>query len=242
MKKQFYVSQNQVYKECIEVVDYGVYKDYILLKSKREKGFEEEKNKEKEKKKEKTEKEEVERIEQSRAKRIIKELALCNDFEYFYTQTLKENRFDFDNFIKEIQKRFKAYKRKNKDFIYLIIYEKHKDGAYHLHGLVAGLGLDLYTNKNGYLSLSDFEDLGFNSLKKLGLTDEDKSKVASYITKYITKDFIKSSKNQSYFRSYGLKTAKRTVIDDIDYNKLDLKYENDFVKIFKEKKLDDRKE
>ena len=231
MEKQFYVSKTLVYKENIQVVDYGVYKDYILLKSKREKGFEELE----EKKKEKTEQKEIQRIEQSRAKRIIKELALCNPFEFFYTQTLKQNRYDLDNFIKEIQKMFKAYKRKNKNFIYLIIYEKHEDGAYHLHGLVGGLGLDVYTNDNGYLSLADLEVLGFNSLKRLGTTAEDKAKVANYITKYITKDFLKTLKGSTYFRSNGLKTAKRTVIDDIDFTKLDLKYENDFVKIFKEK-------
>lgn len=226
MEKLFYVTKSQVYKQSAEVVDYGLYKDYIVLRAKREKGFED-----KEKKKEKTEKIEIERIEQSRAKQKIKELAICNDFEYFYTQTLKDNRENLDNFVKDIQKHFKAYKRKNKNFIYLIIYEKHKDGkSYHLHGLVGGLGLDVYENNNGYLSLADLEDLGFNSLSKI----QDKQKVSNYITKYISKDFVKTSKGQSYFRSYGLKEAKRTYIDDLDTTNLKLKYENDFVKIYKE--------
>ena len=147
---QFYFSQSQVYKESYLVVDYGLYKDYIILKNKRQKGFEicEEK-----KERKNTDEEEILRISKSRIKSKIRELALCNDFKYFYTQTLKENRYDLDEFVHQIKKRFKAYKRKNKNFIYLIIFEKHKDGAYHLHGLVGGLGIDLYENKNGYLSL-----------------------------------------------------------------------------------------
>lgn len=228
MKNGFLCSSNQVFKDSIEVVDYGLYKEYVYLKCKRQKGYEEVGVKEKKK----TEQEEILRIEQSRAKQKIKELALCNDFEYFYTQTLKNNRSDLDNFVKEIQKHFKAYKRKNPNFVYLIIYEKHKDGkCYHLHGLVGGLGLDLYKNDYGYYSLADFEDLGFNSISKI----QDKLKISNYITKYITKDFVKTSKGSSYFRSNGLKLARRIEVDYIDFTSLNLKYENDFVKIYEEK-------
>lgn len=227
MKKQFYVSQNQVYKEAYLVVDYGLYKDYIILKNKKEKGFEicEEKKESK-----KTDQEEIARVSNSRIKSKIKELALCNDFEYFYTQTLKENRYDLDEFVQQIKKRFKAYKRKNKDFIYLIIFEKHKDGAYHLHGLVGGLGIDVYKNQNGYLSLYDFEELGFNSLSKI----KDKIKVSSYITKYITKDFVKTSSGYSYFHSKDLNFARRFYLDDVDTTKLKLSFESEFIKIYKE--------
>lgn len=228
MKNQFYFSQSQVYKEAYLVVDYGFYQDYIILKNKKQKGFEicEEKKEIK-----KSDEEEVSRISKSRIKSKIKELALCNDFKYFYTQTLKDNRYNLDNFVEEIKKRFKAYKRKNKDFIYLIIFEKHKDGAYHLHGLLGGLGIDLYKNKNGYLSLYDFEELGFNSLSEI----KDKIKVSSYITKYITKDLVKTSSGYSYFHSKDLNFAKRFYLDDFDFSTLKLKFENDFVKIFRKK-------
>lgn len=224
----FYVSSKQVFTEQFEVVDYGCYKDYILLKSARCGGFED---------KEKldikiTDDEEIERISKSRTKQKIKELALCNDFKYFYTQTLKDNRYDLENFKKVIQEKFKAYKRKNKDFIYIIIYEKHKDGAFHLHGLIGGVGNDLYINNNGYYSLAFFEELGFNSISAI----KDKEKTSSYITKYITKDIIKTDSNMSYFHSKGLKFAKRTKFDDFNYSNLDLTFENDYIKIYKEKK------
>ena len=159
-KNLFYVSSNQVFRERFEIVDYGCYKDYILLKNSRFEGYEE---------KEKlaikiTDDDEIERVSKSRIKQKIKELALCNNFEFFYTQTLKDNRYDLENFKKSIREKFKAYKRKNKDFIYLIIYEKHKDGAFHLHGLIGGVGNDLYINNYGYYSLAFFECLGFNSI------------------------------------------------------------------------------
>ena len=135
-----------------------------------------------------------------------------------------------DEFVLQIKKRFKAYKRKNKDFIYLIIFEKHKDGAYHLHGLVGGLGKDVYENQNGYLSLYDFEELGFNSLSKI----KDKIKLSSYITKYITKDFVKTSSGYSYFHSKDLSFARRFYLDDVDTIKLKLSFESEFIKIYKE--------
>ena len=122
---------------------------------------------------------------------------------------VENNRYDLNEFKLLIQKKFKAYKRKNSDFKYLIIFEKHKDGAYHLHGLVSGLGQDVYTNSNNYLSLAFFEDLGFNSLSKV----RDNIKVSHYITKYISKNIEKTSSGYSYFHSQGLKKAKRTVLN-----------------------------
>lgn len=228
MKKSFYVSSNQVYREQYQVVDYGIYKEFILLKNARSKGYEE-------RKKsciKVTDDDEIERISKSRTKQKIKELALCNDFKYFYTQTLKDNRYDLESFKKAIQEKFKAYKRKNEDFIYLVIYERHKDGAFHLHGLIGGVGNDLYENHNGYYSLAFFEDIGYNSISAI----KDKVKVSSYITKYLTKDIVKTDSKMSYFHSRDLKFARRLKFDDFDYSNLELSYENDFIKIFKEKK------
>lgn len=224
MKKQFYVSSNQ---EQYEVVNYnGIYKEYIVIKN----ASCGRKSNNLKLVDTSTDIEEVERISKSRIRQKIKELALCNDFEYFFTQTLKDNRYDLENFKKNIQAKFKAYKRKNKDFIFLIIYEKHKDGAFHLHGLVGGLGNDLHINDNGYYSLSFFEELGYNSLSAI----KDKLKVSHYITKYLSKDPVKTDSNVSYFHSRGLKFAKRFYIDDLDTSFLKKSFENDYIVKFKE--------
>lgn len=219
-------SKNEVYKEKFFRVDYNKnYYEYILLKNCRMSGFEEIGKKQRKI----IDNEEIQRIEKSRIKAKIKEYALCNDFEYFYTQTLNSNynRYDLEEFKKIIQKKFKAYKRKYSNFKYLIIFEKHKNGAYHLHGLIAGLGVDVYINSNNYLSLAFFEDLGFNSLSKI----KDNIKVSHYITKYITKDFEKTASGYSYFHSQNLKTAQKTELNFNEYkNELNLVYENEFIK------------
>ena len=74
----------------------------------------------------------------SRAKRMIREYSLCNDFQYFFTSTVNSelaDRYSLSECQKNIRKIMKSIKRKNKDFIYLFITEKHKDGAFHFHSL-----------------------------------------------------------------------------------------------------------
>ena len=83
----------------------------------------------------KTSAEEIKRISLSRTKKNILEIALCNSFEYFVTLTVKLNnvRYDLELAQFELKKLLKAYKRKYKNFKFIIITEKHKDGAYHFH-------------------------------------------------------------------------------------------------------------
>lgn len=225
-------SQNFVYREKFLRVDYNKnLSEFVFLRSCRQAGFEEIGESKKTKI---TSSDEISRICNSRIKSKIKEYALCNDFEYFFTQTLNSNynRYDLEEFKKLIQKKFKSYKRKNQDFKYLVIYEKHKDGAYHLHGLVRCLGDDKYINQNGYISLKFFEDLGFNSLSKI----QDNIKVSHYITKYISKDAQKTSSGYTYFHSKDLKKSTKTTLNFKEYeNNLELIYENEYIKKYKEK-------
>lgn len=160
--------------------------------------------------------EEVKRCSLSRTKRNIRELALCNDFEYFATFTVnseKCDRYVLNDVQDKIKKVLHKIKRKNKDFAFLIITEKHKDGAFHFHGLIKGIS-DLYINNNGYLSSKIFDnELGFNSFSKI----KDYTKCCNYITKYITKDCIKNSHNQIYISSRGLKKATKEEFKNIDF-------------------------
>lgn len=204
----------------------NIHKKIVLVKSCSLSGF-----KDKQQKLKIIDKEESGRCSLSRTKRNIKELALCNDFEFFYTQTINKEKCDRYN-LKEvqelIQKKFKAYKRKYKDFAYIIIYEYHKDGAIHIHGLVKGINeSDIYINKNGYLSNSFFDEIGYNSF---GFID-DYLKCCNYITKYISKDVIKNEHNQIYFCSKGLKKAEKEDIY-VDTELVPWTFENDYVKIY----------
>lgn len=72
----------------------------------------------------------------SRTKRNIREIALSNDFEYFATITVaseKADRFNLDECQEKLRKIFKKLKRKNKNFAYIFITEKHQNGAFHFH-------------------------------------------------------------------------------------------------------------
>lgn len=176
-----------------------------------------------------TEDEELQRISLSRTKRNIREIALCNNFTHFATITVDSqnaDRFSLtecqDKLKKKLRRLKDRAKRENIDFGYIFITERHKDGAFHFHGLVKGL--DFYTNKNGYLSNKDLDEIGFNSFSEI----RDFEKICNYITKYITKDCVKNENNQIYISSRGLKKATKYEIEDIN---IDWAFENDYCKI-----------
>ena len=176
-----------------------------------------------------TSNEEIERIDLLRTKRNIREIALCNNFTHFATITINSqyaDRFHLQECQELLRKKLRRVKdqarRKDIDFGYIFITEKHKDGAFHFHGLVKGL--EFYTNENGYLSNKVFDEIGFNSFSKI----RDFEKTCNYITKYITKDCVRNENNQIYICSRGLKKA-----DKYEINPINIKwgFENDFCKI-----------
>lgn len=222
---KFIFNKNNVYNTSYRLYKYNdEYCRLVKLKYKKEKGFEE-------LHKEKTIKEEYEdevrRCSLSRTKRNIREIALSNDFEYFATITVaseKADRFNLDECQEKLRKIFKKLKRKNKNFAYIFITEKHKDGAFHFHGLVRGLE-DFYINNNNYLSHSAFDALGFNSFSKI----KSYIKCCNYITKYITKDCVRNSRGTVYISSRHLKKADVYEYKDINFD--DYSFNNDFVSI-----------
>lgn len=141
----------------------------------------------------------------SRTKRRIKEICLCNEFQYFVTLTINSknsDRFNLDEVQSTLKKKFEYYKRKNKEFKYIFITEKHKDGAFHFHGMMKNIDQnDIYVNKAGYYSSHYFDKLGLNSFSKI----VDYNKCCSYIMKYITKDCVRNSNGYIYIYSQGLK-------------------------------------
>lgn len=153
----------------------------------------------------------------SRTKSRIRELALCNNFEYFGTITINGyflNRYELDDCQARLKKTLRNIHLKNTDFKYLIITEKHKDGAFHFHGLFSGLELSL--NEFGYYYNKDIsKTLGYNSFSKI----RDYNKTCNYITKYITKDCVKNSRNQLFIRSKGLHVATKEEIEPIELRK-----------------------
>lgn len=179
-----------------------------------------------------TTEEEKERISLSRTKRRIKEICLCNDFEYFVTMTVSSNikeynRFDLENCVDNCKKFMHKLKRKSKDFKFIFIIEEHKNGGYHFHGMMKNLPEnDIYKNKNNYLSSHILDGLGFNSFSKIS----DYNKCCNYISKYITKKCLKTENNQIYFCSRGLEKPKEEFMIDKDLTLIfENVYQNEFI-------------
>lgn len=149
----------------------------------------------------------------SRAKSKVRELVLCNNFEYFVTLTLSPNKIERTDLKKAITKLNRIISDMNKtrsDRVrYVLIPEKHKSGAWHFHGFVHGLiETDLRINANGYKEWLQYADkLGYTNLTPL----QNKDKAASYCLKYITKDLARSVQKRGahvYYASKGLKKAE----------------------------------
>jgi len=180
-----------------------------------------------------------------RAKTKVREYALCNNFEYFATFTLdksKYDRYDLSKFIKDLGQFIRDYRKKYKANIqYILIPEKHQDGAWHMHGLLMGIKKEHLINfdnipgapkklKNkGYYNFVLYQKkFGFNSFGEI----KDRDKVANYITKYIIKDFGKDIEMncKSYYCSRGLKKAteikKGLLLSPLSYD-----FENEYVAI-----------
>lgn len=185
--------------------------------------------------------EESERASISRTKRNIKEICLANRFEYFATFTINKqscNRLVLTECQDLLKKKLKALKRKNADFGYIFITEKHDKGGFHFHGFIKGIDVSdfvQYTEKDFDLSLGNklptkliksikrgdiiyhfpfFDSTGWNTISPI----RDYNKACNYIMKYITKDCVRNEHNQIYISSRGLKKAERVEVMPFDIN------------------------
>lgn len=162
----------------------------------------------------------------SRARTSILALVLCNRFEYFCTFTFdgdKFDRYDLALVAKKLRRWFSNFKtRFAPNFDYLIVPERHKDGAWHFHGLVRGLPASEFTvpakipvrdrdtqkiklvpNTSHYVRWSRYS-------KTFGFFDcsciKNYEACAMYVAKYITKDLETVCKGSHlYFASKGLR-------------------------------------
>ena len=146
-----------------------------------------------------------------RARSRVKELALCQKWEYFATFTLaeeKQDRFDIKQYVRDLGNWIGNYRKKyNCNLQYLIIPEQHKNGAWHAHGLLRNVAKDSLTiNEHGYLDMPYYRNrFGYISLSKV----KSHEKCATYITKYIAKDTESTSRaldkgSHLFYSSRGL--------------------------------------
>lgn len=151
----------------------------------------------------------------SRAKAKVKELVLCNQWDYWCTFTISPDKYDRYNlkaYVKDLSEFIHNYNRKCNDsdkVKYIFIPEMHSDGAWHIHGFIKGiLKSDLYVNKFNYLTWKQYESkFGYISMSPIN----DIEKCSSYALKYMMK--VGSGKVTElgahiYYASKGLNKAK----------------------------------
>lgn len=81
---------------------------------------------------------ESQRCSLSRSISKIKELCLCNNFEYFFTITLKTpRRNDVLYSTSLINSQIREYAKTRKHFKYIYVFEKQEKGGIHVHGFVS---------------------------------------------------------------------------------------------------------
>ena len=134
-----------------------------------------------------------------RAKAAVRDIALCNHFDYFFTWTLSKDvidRYDTDLVGKKVQTFLKNASYR-KGFQYVLVPELHMDGAIHFHGMcnLGTVRIARATNAKTNLPLStNHSQPVFNMLDwKLGFStcipiDDNYERTCNYLTKYITKD------------------------------------------------------
>lgn len=189
----------------------------------------------------------------SRAKSDIFDVAMCNEWEYFGTFTISAEHFDRYN-LKEYHKAFSQFirderKRTGNKISFVLVPERHKDGAWHEHGLIFGLPADdvrLFTNEDNIpLALKKRIEKGCSEWtrysNKFGYCTiepvRDKIRTAAYITKYITKSIgeDRESGEHLYYCSRGLKRPEKIVTGRVDNTELSdieelFTYSNDFMR------------
>lgn len=154
----------------------------------------------------------------SRSRSAIREYALCNDWEYFFTFTLdpsKWDRYSLQSFLKEfLQWLQNLRKAKYPHLRYLLVPEPHWDGAWHFHGLISGIDVSPLPSwaprdllDGGYYEWTEYRlRYGWCSLAPV----KDAVAVGFYVAKYITKSSsgLAAEKGvHTHYQSQGLNRA-----------------------------------
>lgn len=184
------------------------------------------------------EKERIEYMNMVRRRTKIYDYIYSNHFEYFITFTFssdKVDRYDYDAVSSKLDNWLRYMRKKYGKFRYVIVPEYHEDKAYHFHAVVGGFAgrmIDSGKVFRGQIvyNVQDWR-YGWSTATEI----RDRHKVASYVTKYITKAFDdkcvpKGKKN--YWSSVGLKLPVIENMDTVPEFDKEPDWQNDHVKIY----------
>jgi hypothetical protein len=155
-----------------------------------------------------------------RTQKELQDLIECNPFEWFGTFTFDPKKIDRhdEQAVKKAMTSFLNHaKRKSPNMTYILVPERHKDGAIHFHGLLGNFNGKMADSgsqwqKQPIFNVVDYK-LGFTNFTKI----RDKAKTANYCRKYITKDMATTqSSKKRYWRSRNLKQPLKTYNETIN--------------------------
>lgn len=167
---------------------------------------------------------ECERVALRRAKLAVVDLGLCNNFDFFGTITLSDDKvgdlIQNPQFIKDwITKTFDNYRQQiAPEFRYILVPEYgKKTNRLHFHFVCKGIPKDdLFINAKHHLDWHLTTDrFGFTHITRIKASRLDKVRVAKYCAKYLSKDSLKIC-NHRYFASKDLKRPERSIIENDD--------------------------
>lgn len=141
----------------------------------------------------------------NRTKQTINDYARANIWDWFVTWTFdgkKIDRYDYEKLSRFMSNWLcNVRKRKAPDLRYVVVPERHQDGAYHFHGLLANAGALRFEDSGrktkagaAVYNLLDYR-IGFTTATKI----RDTARASSYITKYITSELIHHTKGRKRY-------------------------------------------
>lgn len=179
----------------------------------------------------------------SRTMQHIYHICRSNQWEWFVTLTFnpeKVDSFNYDECTKRLSKWLNNIRsRQAPDLKYVMVPELHKSGRFHFHGLWSRIGsikmVDSGKRDKGQViyNIGNYK-LGFTTATII----RDQSRVAGYVSKYITKDLcaVTDSKKR-YWASRNLDSAPdeyymisgqlRVSLPDLVESKFCRRYESD---------------
>lgn len=173
----------------------------------------------------------------SRTRSTIRDLSIANfcSNDYFFTQTFnpeRVNSFDFDTVDSIFKEKIHYLKSVYPGLKYIYVFEKHKSGRVHIHGLISGIPSSEFVfsghrdkKLNKIFNLPRWSDsLGFNTFTKIN----DSEKTSSYISKYITKDLASMPTNKLHKNLYRCSLGLIRAIRGETRLEIDVDYKTDF--------------
>lgn len=170
-----------------------------------------------------------------RSKSIIRDYCLENSFEWFATFTFANRRDDLD-FCRQSMQKFLRQLSRYHPIKYIIVPEFHKDKkSLHFHALISGIPTSdlqfslfpsgdhrLSKRGNPYYEHPYFKNYyGINVFERIEKTPDSQLDIASYISKYITKDMPLFFGRKRYWCSRNLNKPSTLRFPFIDVTGID---------------------